>query len=248
MILILYIILVAAGLACWFWLASRISLVSNTGALLSLILVLPAFYWTYKLWNSPRAALRRPAVASFSIITVLVAVFLLHGYYTKSQVLDDVTHEKANPQMMRWCREQNDGVYDPTLKVCVEPTKADVAADEAKENAMGQFEQYLNEHGLAGKIDRTETAETKAIKESPDVADAVSFRLNEQSAGQPPLIIALCLSQSAGTHLANRQKKDTGNVGVGKGRLMLLLPADAMDDTRLKSLKKVIAGFTPAAP
>jgi hypothetical protein len=148
--------------------------------------------------------------------------------------------------MMDWCRKQNDGVYDPVLKVCVEPTKADVMADEARENSMGQFEQYLNQQGLAGALDRTETPAIKALKESPDVADAAAFKLNGQPADQAPLMVALCLSQSACTHLAARQKKDPGNIGFSKGRLMLLLPPDA-DDARQRNAKNVVAGFKVAS-
>ena len=39
MIIILFIILITIGLALWFWLASRISQVSNTGALLRMFLM-----------------------------------------------------------------------------------------------------------------------------------------------------------------------------------------------------------------
>jgi hypothetical protein len=246
-VIIIYIILFTACLACLFWLASRISHESTVGAYLT-FLILPAFYWTYKLWNSQRAALRVPAMAAFGTLFVTVGVILANIHYNKMKITEEADNTKPNPTMMKWCREQNDGVYDPVLKVCVEPTKADVLADEARENSMAQFEQYLNQHGLNGMIDRTENPATKALKDSPDVADAVAFKLNEQTAGQAPLMLALCLSQSACTHLANRQKKDTGNTGIGKGRLMLLLPPDAMDDTRQKSLKNVVAGFQPSVP
>jgi hypothetical protein len=246
-VIIVYVILFTTSLACLFWLASRISHESTVGAYLT-FLVLPGFYWTYKYWNSQRAALRVPAMAAFGAVTLTVGVILLNIHLNKAQIAEQADATKANPMMMKWCREQNDGVYDPVLKVCVEPTKADVLADEAKENSMAQFEQYLNQHGLGGTLDRADNAAIKALKDSPDVADAGSFKLAEQTAGQPPLMIALCLSQSACTHLASRQIKDTGNIGVGKGRLMLLLPPDAMDQARLKSLKKVVDAFQLKAP
>jgi len=246
-VIILYVILFTASLACLFWLASRISHESTVGAYLT-FLILPAFYWTYKYWNSQRAALRVPAMAAFGAVTLTVGVILLNIHLNKAQIAEQADATKANPMMMKWCRENNDGVYDPVLKVCVEPTKADALADEAKENSMVQFEQYLNQHGLSGKLDRAENPSSKALKDSPDVADAASFTLAESTTGQAPLLLALCLSQSACTHLASRQRKDTGNIGVGKGRLMLLLPPDAMDETRMKSLKSVVDAFQMTAP
>ncbi len=64
---ILFMILVIIGLPLWLWLASRISQVSNTGALLSLFLVIPAFYWVYKLWKNPRARLQQAAYANLAV-------------------------------------------------------------------------------------------------------------------------------------------------------------------------------------
>jgi hypothetical protein len=243
--IILYIILFTACVGCLFWLASRISHESNVGAYTS-FLILPAFYWTYKYWNSRRAAVRVPAMATFGTMALTVLVALGANYLAKSRIIEQGDAAKQNPAMMRWCREQNDGVYDPVLKVCVEPTKADVMADEAKENSMSQFEQYLNQQGLSGALDRTETPALKTLKESPDVADAAGFHLAGQAADQPPLVIALCLSQSACAHLAARQKKETGNFGFGKGRLMLLLPPDA-DDAFQRSVKNVVNGFKLAS-
>ena len=69
MIIFLFIILITIGLSLWFWLASRISQVSNTGALLGMFFIVPAFYWTYKLWNNRRANLQIPVgqVIGFSL-------------------------------------------------------------------------------------------------------------------------------------------------------------------------------------
>ncbi|HEX7644468.1 MAG TPA: hypothetical protein VF472_19845 [Burkholderiaceae bacterium] len=239
--IIVYILLFGACVGCLFWLASRISHESSVGAYTS-FLVLPAFYWTYKYWNSRRAALRVPAIAFFGTMFLTIGVALVTNYINKTRIVEEGDTAKQNPIMMQWCREKNDAVYDPVLKGCVEPTKADAMADEAKENSMDQFAQYLSQQGLAGVLDRTETPAVKALKESPDVADAASFRLNGQAAEQPPLLIALCLSQSACTHLAARQKKDPGNIGFSNGHLMLLLPPEA-DDAAQRSVKGIVAGF-----
>lgn len=242
--IIVYVILFAGCLGCLFWLASRISHESQVGAYTS-FLVLPAFYWTYKFWNSRRAALRVPAAATFGMLFLTVAVALVSNHIAKSRVIEDADTVKANPAMMKWCREQNDGVYDPVLKLCVEPTKADVLADEEQEHAMAAFEQYLNHEGYAGTLDRTDSAAIKALKDSPDVADAGTYRITGQGADQAPLIVALCLSQSACTHLAARQKKELGNGSYGKGRIMLLVPPGALSDAQLRGMKGLMAGFKP---
>jgi hypothetical protein len=239
----LFMILVIIGLPLWLWLASRISQETNTGALLSLLLVIPAFYWVYKLWNSRRANLRTPAIANLIVnFIALPALVVYSTHYATNQVREESV-AKDNPQMSRWCQEQNDAIYDPVMKVCVEPTKTDVLALEKRDNQMGQLETYLNQHGLAGGLDRNATPEIDELKKSPDVVDAAIFKLTPATS-QAQLQMLLCLSESACDHLVKKQKRDGSTaIAIGKGKLMLLIAPDLFADDQVKKIKKVVASF-----
>lgn len=246
MIIFLFIVLITVGLSLWFWLASRISQVSNTGALLGMFLIVPAFYWTYKLWRNRRANLRVPAIANLIVNVIgLPCLFLYSTHYATSQIRE-ASMPKENPQMTHWCQEQNDAVYDPVMKVCVEPSKADVLAMEQRDNLMGQLEHTLNQHGLAGGLDRSITPEITALKNLPDVVDAATYQFAQPRTSQHSPLMVLCLSEAACTHMANKQKKEgSTNISVGKGKLMLLIAPDAVDDAHLRKIKTSVANFKP---
>lgn len=241
---ILFMILVIIGLPLWLWLASRISQVNNTGALLSLLLVIPAFYWVYKLWDDKRANLRHAAYANLAVNFILMPALVMYStHYATSQV-SEAAIAKDDPRMMQWCQEKNDAVYDPVLQMCVEPTKDVVLTLEKRDNLMGQLENHLNQHGVAGKLDRTTTPETEALKKQADVADAAVYQLTPAAAH--PLYMLLCLSKSACKHQMSKQKKDENpNIAMSKGKLLLLMAPDAVDETQLKQIETSMASFTP---
>jgi len=237
-------ILVIIGLPLWLWLASRISQVSNTGALLSLILVIPAFYWVYKLWKNPRAHLQKAAYANLAVNFILMpGLVIFSTHYATSQVREAAV-AKDNPYMTSWCREKNDAAYDPVLQMCVEPTKDGVLAQEKHDNVMGQLESQLNVAGVTGRLDRTVTPEIAEMKKQADIADVAAYQLTPVA--PHPLYMLLCLSASACNHQINKLKKDgTQNTVMGKGRLLLLIAPDAADDNQLKKIKTALASFAP---
>ena len=244
---LLFIILVIIGLPLWLWLASRISQVSNTGALLSLFLVIPVFYWTYKLWHNRRANLRTPAIANLIVNMIALPCLIFYSNHYAISQIREASVAKDDPKMTHWCQEQNDAVYDPVLQVCVEPSKADVLAQEKRDNVMGQLENQLNQHAVAGELNRDITPEITTLKKSQDVADAASYQFLPASASQHPLLMVLCISESACTHMANKQKKEgSTNIAVGKGRLLLLIAPDSVDDAQLKKIKAAMSKFAPS--
>jgi hypothetical protein len=246
MIFVLFVILIIIGLPLWLWLASRISQVSNSGALLGLFLVVPAFYWTYKLWHNPRANLRVPAIANLAINLIALPLLILYStHYATSQARAAAAVPKDNPRMVRWCKEQNDAIYDPVLELCVEPTKAEVLAQEQRDNAMGQLEQYLNQHSLNGALDRNATTETDAFKARPDIADAATYQFSPVAPSRQPALMLLCLSESACAKLATKEKKESAEIAIAKGRLLLLMAPDTLDDAQLKKLKAAMVRFNP---
>jgi hypothetical protein len=241
---ILFMILVIIGLPLWLWLASRISQVSNTGALLSLILVIPAFYWVYKLWKNPRANLHNAAYANLAVNFILIPALVMYStHYATSQVREAAV-AKDNPHMTSWCQEKNDAVYDPVLQTCVEPTKDVVLAQEKRDNVIGQLENQFNQRGVAGSLDRTVTPEITEMKKQADIADVAAYQFSPPAAH--PIYILLCLSNSACSHQINKLSKEgSPNIAMSKGKLLLLIAPDAVNDAQLKKIKGSLASFTP---
>lgn len=246
MIIFLYLILVIVGLPLWLWLASRISQVSNIGALLSLFLGLPAIYWTVRLWNDHRADLRVPAIANLLVNLIALPLLLFYSAHYATSQASAAAVPKGNPQMARWCKEQNDAIYDPVLEVCVEPGKADALTQEQREHVMEQLEQHLNQHGFAGELDRRTAPEIVELKNMPEIADAASYDFSLLTMSQRPARILLCLSASACEQVAAKAKKDGVNIAIAKGRLLLLITPDSIDGARLKKLKAAMSSFRPA--
>jgi len=245
MVIFLYVVLILIGVPLWFWLSSRISQVNHVGALLSLFLVVPAFYWCFKLWNNRRADLRMAAMANLAVnVIALPALIIFSTHYATSRARDAAV-PKPNPYMERWCREKNDAVYDPVLDLCVEPSKGDVLAQEAQENVFGQFALYLKRHGLDGELDRGATPDTLALKNTPEIADVVSYRFYPLTISQAPILISLCLSETACKRIAFRQGKAGLDVVMAKGRLLLSIPAGVLDEGRLHKFKAAAIGFSP---
>lgn len=241
---ILFMILVIIGLPLWLWLASRISQVSNTGALLSLFLVIPAFYWVYKLWKNPRANLQHAAYANLAVNFILMPALVMYSTHYLTKQVSEAAVTKDNPYMTRWCQENSDAVYDPVLQTCVEPSKDMVLAQEKHDNVMGQLESQLNQRGVAGALDRTVTPEITELKKQADIADAAAYQFSP--AAPHPLYVLLCLSASACNHQINKLKKEgTPNIAMSKGKLLLLVAPDAVDATQLKKIKASLASFTP---
>jgi hypothetical protein len=241
---ILFMILVIIGLPLWLWLASRISQVSNTGALLSLFLVIPAFYWVYKLWKNPRARLQQAAYANLVVNFILMPALVIYSTHHAVNQVSEAAVAKDNPYMTSWCQKNSDAVYDPVLQTCVEPTKEVVLALEKRDKLMPQLESQLNQYGIAGALDRTITPDITEFKKQADIADAAAYQLSPAAAH--PLYMLLCLSNSACKHQVNKLTKEgTPNIVMGKGKLLLLIAPDAMDDAQLKKVKASLASFNP---
>jgi hypothetical protein len=132
------------------------------------------------------------------------------------------------------------------LEVCVEPNKADALAQEQRDNVLGQLEKYLNQHGIAGELDRSVAPEIDALKARPQIADAVRYHVSPVNVSQTPILMVVCVSKSACARMAEKETKKGGNIPVAKGRLLLLITPDSIDDELLNKLKTAMSRFDPA--
>ncbi len=127
MLIVIYLLLMLLSLVLWIWLTRRIWRVSPAAAGASFFLLLPAIYWSWKLWNDPAARIRVPAIANVVITVVLLVMsyrigdtavqdFLQRTAASRKQMQPDVPHVDLNA----WCQEKYGTQFDPGRNACVE--------------------------------------------------------------------------------------------------------------------------------
>jgi len=254
--LITYLVLTLLGLPFWIWLLACIWRVSKPGAVLTFFFVLPGFYWAYRLWDGTQENVRIPFIGSmvFNLIALPLGISLNSRDIESAMYGSEHMKQKAqaaeqaqlnNPEMERWCREKNDASFDPVLGMCVEPEKSAVQARSKTDNVFGRLEQHLIQSGVKGEFDHTKTAGTDKLKAIAEIADVTSYHFLPLSMSQLPVLVLQCVSESA-CNLAENQAKARGtNVTIRNRNLLLFVQPQAMDDVRVKALRKAFSGFAP---
>jgi hypothetical protein len=95
------------------WMTVRIWKSSVVGAVLTFIFQLPAIYFLFKYWNDDGRNIRIPFFASLLTCMIYYGLALaFHGPQHSRKKADKqaVAISKPNPEMERWCRENNDAV------------------------------------------------------------------------------------------------------------------------------------------
>ncbi len=254
--LIAYLVLTLLGLPFWIWLLVRIWDVSKPGAVLTFFFVVPAFYWGYRLWDDGEANIRVPFVVSMAL-NLLALPFaialnsdgiegLIYGAaYMKQKSRAAEQAKLNNPEMERWCREQNDASFDPVMGTCVEPEKSAVQARSERDNVFDRLGKHLSESGVKGEFDYSATATTEKLKAIAEIAQVTSYHFLPLSMSQQPVLILLCVSESACTLSENQAKGRGTNITIRNRNLLMFVQPQALDDVRVKALRKAFSGFTP---
>jgi hypothetical protein len=252
--LILYIVLTLIGLSLWLWLVISIWRISKLGAMLTLLFVFPALYWAYRLWDDQEANIRTPFI--INLVINLIALPVAIGTDNDNALYGAENMQKKgraaelarrnNSEMVRWCKEKNDAIYDPVIGTCVEPDKAEVLAQSVQENVFGQLEKHLVQSGLNGELDASTTAELAKLKAAPEIADATNYHFLPLSMAQAPITVLLCVSESACAKTERQARESGTDLAIRNRNLMLLVQPQALDDARLKILKKAFSTFRAA--
>jgi hypothetical protein len=131
MLIVTYLLLILLSLVLWIWLTRRIWRVSPAAAGASFFLLLPAIYWSWKLWNDPAARIRVPAIAN----VVITVILLVMSYRIGDTAVQDFLQHRAASQtktqpgaphidMDAWCREKYGTQFDRSSNACVEKTQS----------------------------------------------------------------------------------------------------------------------------
>lgn len=254
--LLAYLVLTLLGLPFWIWLLVRIWCVSKLGAVLTFFFVVPAFYWGYRLWNDTEANIRVPLIVSMTLnlIALPLAISLnsigieaaMYGSAHMKQKAQAAEQAKLNnPEMERWCHEQNDASFDPILGTCVEPEKSAVQARSARDNVFERLGKHLSQSGVKGEFDSSTTATIEKLKAIPEIADVTSYHFLPLSMAQQPVLVLLCVSETACNRAENQAKGRGTNVTIRNRNLLLFVQPQALDDARVKALRKAFSGFMP---
>jgi hypothetical protein len=125
MLIVIYLLLMLLSLVLWIWLTRRIWRVSPAAAGASFFLLLPAIYWSWKLWNDPVAKIRIPTIANLVITVILLAM----SYRIGDTAVQDFLQRAAAPQarsgpphtdMNVWCREKYGTHFDSSRSACTD--------------------------------------------------------------------------------------------------------------------------------
>ncbi len=125
MLIVIYLLLILLSLVLWIWLTRRIWRVSPAAAGASFFLLLPAIYWSWKLWNDPAARIRVPAIANVVITVILLVMSYRIGDTAVQDFLQKTAAQQtqqAAPQtdMNDWCRDKYGTSFDRNRGACVE--------------------------------------------------------------------------------------------------------------------------------
>lgn len=123
--MIIYLLLMLVSLGLWIWLTRRIWRVSPGAAGASFFLLLPAIYWSWKLWNDPAARIRAPAIANL----VITVILLVMSYRIGDSAVADFVQRAAIPHtqtaaprtdMNAWCKEKYGMQFDSGRSACID--------------------------------------------------------------------------------------------------------------------------------
>jgi hypothetical protein len=122
MLIVTYLLLILLSLVLWIWLTRRIWRVSPAAAGASFFLLLPAIYWSWKLWNDPAARIRVPAIANVVITVILLVMSYRIGDTAVQDFLQKNAAQRAAPHsdMNAWCRDKYGTSFDRDRGACVE--------------------------------------------------------------------------------------------------------------------------------
>lgn len=248
------VVIDAIGLGLWIWLCARIWKSSAVGAVLTFILVIPAFYFLWKTWGEEVRDIRAPFFINLVVTVALIAFFIaMPGYqflnYSPSKVRKalDIEFVKSNPEMERWCREKNDAVYSPALQTCVEadPNQKPIA-EVASGDVMAQLETYFSQNGL--RVDVSEVDETspggKRMKNLPNVKRGMQF-IFEGNAVMPTMaIISECVSVEACSAMTkNGMPADSPILMVSNGALLFMGFPFMGDEAKILQARNLFSKF-----
>jgi MFS superfamily sulfate permease-like transporter len=90
-------------------------------------LLLPAIYWSWKLWNDPAARIRIPAIANVVITVILLVMSYRIGDTAVQDFLQRAGASQAQSglphiDMNAWCQEKYGTSFDRNRGACVDNT------------------------------------------------------------------------------------------------------------------------------
>lgn len=253
--MLLSLLLIIAGLGVFAWLISRIYQYSTAGGIASALLVIPAFYWTYKLWNNTAVALRKPAYACIAVNLVLLPIVLAFdighlGHYIVGTKLDDNANKpaKVNTAMEAWCKEKNDARYDAVLDTCVALDKQDLQQREQTEHQLDRFAQHLNTHGVAGTVSYTTTPVLSSYLQRAEVVSAAQYTVATNEDTPLSAVIVLCATEQSCQLLARQTESENAQLAVNRKRVALIVSKERLNDAAIAQVREAVNSFdTPAA-
>jgi hypothetical protein len=241
------------SMAAWIWLAVRIWKSSAFGAILTFFLVLPVFYFLFKYWGDKERSVRAPFFINlcmgllFLALAVSTPTFKSGGYLADWTSRPKVELVKSNPEMERWCSQNNNAVYSHDLGTCIEAEPGQKIGHVASDaDIMDQLESHFYRNGLDTRYtEATEaTPGTKGLNEVPDIYRVVQFEIKSKSLMPTIITVAECETKEACSALVERMERPDAPVSVASNGELLFMGINMFGDAeKMARAKQAFLSF-----
>jgi hypothetical protein len=250
---IIYIVLPIVVLGLWFWLVARIGKSSIIGAILTFFLGLPALYFLFKHWGDEELDIRVPFFVSLiPLALAIVAAVALPSYQdyviaSRGAKQQTAANVKSDPELERWCRQQNNAVYSPDHGTCVD---GDLSQQQDETVASANVFDLLQDHFAAGGImaeviDVDENTPGAArLRQLPQMKSVTQF-IFEGSGMMPTMaLIGECHAADDCRTLAQRMDRPDAPFAVASNGNLIFMGMLAMGDAaKVTQAKRAFIGF-----
>lgn len=241
------------SMAAWIWLAARIWKSSAFGAFLTFFFGLPVFYFLFKYWGDKEYSIRAPFFVNLCTGLLFVVLAVSTPTFKSSSYLADWTSRpkaelsKSNPEMERWCSQNDNAVYSHELGTCIaaepgqRPSHAASSAD-----IMDQLESHFYHHGLDTRYTEADesTPGTNGLDEIPDIYRVVQFEIKSKTLMPTIITVAECETREACSTLAARMNRPDAPVSAASNGELLFMGMHVFGDAeKMARAKQAFLSF-----
>ncbi len=246
-------IVISFGL--WLWLVIRIGKTSVIGAILTFFLGLPALYYLFRNWGDEELDIRVPFFVNLiPLVLAIVAAVALPGYQDyvitakAAEQQQQAAVDKSNPEMERWCRQQNNAVYSPDHGTCVEGDpnqQQDEAA--ASDDVFDQLQEHFSASGIGSEVLEVDPNAPGAGKfaQQPEIRRAFHFVFDSSSGVMPTMaLIGECNTVQDCRALAQKMDRPDAPFAVASNENLLFFGMLSIGDAvKMKQARKAFIAF-----
>lgn len=195
--------------------------------------------FSFKYWGDKEHSVRAPFFVNLCLSLLFITLAVSTPSFKSGSYLADWTSRpkvalvKSNPEMERWCSQNNNAVYSHDLGTCIEAEPGrKVSHAAADTDIMDQLESHFYRNGLDTRyIEADESAPgTRGLNEVPDIYRVVQFEIKTKSLMPTIITVAECETSEACRALAARMDRPDAPMSVASNGELLFMGIDMFGD------------------